>query len=85
MGDNEAKHTVHVNEQRCKGADDCGICIYICPANVFDRADRLTQRGIHPPVVARPDACTGCGNCMIYCPDLAIVVERKRESAGSRR
>ena len=69
-------HQVQVNEEYCKGTEDCGLCIWTCPTNVFDSSDKLTVRGIRPPLVARIEDCTGCENCMIYCPDLAIVVVR---------
>lgn len=66
---------IFVNADLCKGADGCGICVGLCPEDVFGIADRLTVRGIRPPVVHQIDACTNCGNCMLYCPDMAIVVE----------
>ena len=81
----EKSYAVRVDEQRCKGTDDCGICVYICPKDVFETSDRLTQRGVHPPEVVRVADCIGCENCMIYCPDLAVVVESHRtgRAAGS--
>jgi Pyruvate/2-oxoacid:ferredoxin oxidoreductase delta subunit len=42
---------------------------------VFTVAERLTARGIRPPVVEKITACTKCENCVIYCPDMAIVVK----------
>jgi 2-oxoglutarate ferredoxin oxidoreductase subunit delta len=65
---------VSVNDRLCKGADGCGICVALCPKDVFTIAERLTARGVRLPVVERITACTKCGNCMIYCPDMAIVV-----------
>jgi 2-oxoglutarate ferredoxin oxidoreductase subunit delta len=65
---------VSVNGQLCKGADGCGLCVALCPKDVFKVADRLTARGVRLPVVERITACTRCGNCMIYCPDMAVVV-----------
>jgi 2-oxoglutarate ferredoxin oxidoreductase subunit delta len=77
-----AKNThieLHVDEALCKGVDGCGLCMHICPKKVYDRSARLTAKGIRPPEPARPDDCTGCMLCMIYCPDLAIVVEKTKE------
>lgn len=65
---------VSVDESMCKGADACGICIALCPKGVFSISDRLTARGARPPVVVELSACNACGNCMIFCPDMAIVV-----------
>jgi 2-oxoglutarate ferredoxin oxidoreductase subunit delta len=58
----------------CKGVDECGICIYVCKKDVFGPSEKLNQKGYRPPVVAKGDQCTACENCMIFCPDLAIVV-----------
>ena len=76
-------HQVQVNEDYCKGMEGCGICVWICPTKVFDASDRLTMRGIRPPWVARIEDCTGCENCVIYCPDLAIVVVRESRVGGT--
>ncbi len=65
---------ISINENFCKGADGCGICLAMCPKDVFKVAERLTARGIRPPQIDKITACTNCGNCMIYCPDMAIVV-----------
>lgn len=50
----------------CKG---CGICIALCPKNVFD-ADIEGK-----PLTARADACIGCKLCQYRCPDFALKVE----------
>jgi|GEM_PF-1767199 len=50
-------------EAWCKA---CGICIAICPTDVFDRRDD------GKPIAARPEACTNCGLCEIMCPDFCI-------------
>jgi 2-oxoglutarate ferredoxin oxidoreductase subunit delta len=65
---------ISINENLCKGADSCGICLALCPKDVFKIAERLTARGIRLPRVEKVTACTMCDNCVIYCPDMAIVV-----------
>jgi len=49
----------------------CGICIELCPEDVYDR-DKLGY-----PVVARADDCTSCLLCELHCPDFAIEVQRR--------
>ena len=70
------KYIIYVIEERCKGADGCGLCIHVCPKKVLDRVDRLTIHGVRPPEPVRIDDCIGCDMCMTYCPDLAIIVEK---------
>ena len=47
----------------------CGICVAICPADVY-RPDR---DGF--PLIAQPDRCIWCERCETYCPDYAIRLE----------
>ncbi|MBW2120518.1 MAG: ferredoxin family protein [Deltaproteobacteria bacterium] len=67
---------VYVLTDACKGVRDCGICRFVCPRDVFGVSDTLNEKGFFPPLVAAEEACTGCENCMIYCPDMAIIVEK---------
>jgi 2-oxoglutarate ferredoxin oxidoreductase subunit delta len=60
----------------CKGVEDCGICIFVCPRKVLVESDEMNETGYVPPEVSDEDLCTGCQNCMIYCPDFAIAVEK---------
>lgn len=83
---------IYVNENLCKGADGCGLCLHVCPKDVYVRAEELTMRGIRPPILVRASECNGCENCMIYCPDMAIVVSKDQgggrgdeRSAGGER
>ncbi|MEA1964097.1 MAG: 4Fe-4S binding protein [Candidatus Aerophobetes bacterium] len=62
---------IEINEDLCKG---CGLCVAFCPKDVLKMSNRLTKRGVHPPEVVSEEDCTLCENCMLYCPDLAIVV-----------
>ena len=73
---------IYIDEKFCKGCDRCGLCLYVCPKNVFEVTEHLNMKGVRPPLVARLEDCTGCENCMIYCPDMALVVVREgRRSA----
>ncbi len=52
-----------IDRDRCT---DCGFCIKVCPAGVFQTsADRKV-------IIARPDDCRGCGVCMKMCKEKAL-------------
>ena len=71
--------------QSCKGVEDCGICIFVCPKQVLIESDEPNQAGYLPPKVGDESLCTGCENCMIYCPDFAIVLERDDSESSARK
>lgn len=54
-----------VSQQRCI---ECGLCVKVCPTNVFDR----TETGL--PVIARQEDCQTCFICEVYCPADALYV-----------
>ena len=56
----------------------CGICIELCPEDVFDR-DKLGY-----PIVARAEDCTSCLLCELHCPDFAIEVQRRARKTPAR-
>jgi len=60
-----------ISEELCKG---CGICIALCPMKVLGRGDKLSSRGVYPPVPVNGNKCTSCRICQYYCPDLAIYI-----------
>jgi 2-oxoglutarate ferredoxin oxidoreductase subunit delta len=65
---------VTFDERYCKG---CGLCVEVCPVSIIVLdPDTLTDKGYHPAMVTDMTLCTGCANCGIMCPDVAITVER---------
>jgi len=66
-----ASPRIVISEELCKG---CGICIALCPMKVLDRSDKLSSRGVYPPVSVNGNKCTACRICQHYCPDLAIYI-----------
>ncbi|MBW1700258.1 MAG: ferredoxin family protein [Deltaproteobacteria bacterium] len=75
---------ITIFKNTCKGVEDCGICIFVCPKDVFEPSDVMNEFGFVPPRVAHEDQCTDCLNCMISCPDMAIVVEKKKEKVKAK-
>lgn len=74
---------VTIFRQSCKGVDDCGICAYVCPKELFRACTEMNEAGYFPPEIQDENECTGCQNCMIYCPDFAIAVEKPSESPAT--
>jgi NAD-dependent dihydropyrimidine dehydrogenase PreA subunit len=58
---------VIIDYEKCKKRLPCGICVNICPEDVFV----MTDNG---PQVAYPDECYYCGACAMDCPASAIKV-----------
>jgi 2-oxoglutarate ferredoxin oxidoreductase subunit delta len=65
---------IHVNSTYCTG---CGICVAFCPRNVLELSPELNHKGAYVVYAARPEDCTPCRQCEIFCPDFAIAVEEK--------
>jgi len=76
---------VTIYEELCKGVEECGICIEMCPKKLFSPSESLNRKGYRPPRVKGRETCTQCQNCMIYCPDLAIAVEPKESGKGAKK
>ncbi|MGD2125293.1 MAG: 4Fe-4S binding protein [Desulfobacteraceae bacterium] len=66
----------------CKGMEDCGICAFVCPKALFTVSEQMNEAGYLPPNPPDEMECTSCGNCMVFCPDFAIVVEDARSTEG---
>lgn len=65
------KFEVEINEKWCSG---CGLCVDICPKDVFEFDIKKNVARVR-----RPDDCIGCNICEERCPDLAIEVKRKED------
>ena len=76
--------SVTIFKESCKGLEDCGICVFVCPKDLFIRSDRMNAAGYIPPELQNEDECTRCQNCMVYCPDMAIVTEGEKEASDAR-
>ena len=51
------KGTVFVRTEVCKG---CSYCIDFCPSHALEFSREFNPKGYHYPVLAKPEACTGC-------------------------
>jgi 2-oxoglutarate ferredoxin oxidoreductase subunit delta len=76
---------VWIDPRLCKGTEGCGICVELCKAQVLGPAADLSPRGVHVAAVLQPERCTGCRQCMLFCPDLAAVVESEGEAVDDGR
>ena len=57
--------TLKMNSDKCTG---CGICIEVCPHNVF-----MMNKG--KSAIADKDSCIECGACVKNCPFNALEVK----------
>ena len=71
-----ANTPVWVSETNCKA---CDKCVDVCPAGVLVmRAEPTSVLGSMIEV-AVPEACIGCAECELVCPDFAIFVADRKE------
>ncbi len=67
---------VWVNRGNCKA---CDICVSVCPSGVLGmRYDSTSTLGAMISI-DHPEACIGCSECEISCPDFAIYVADKSQ------
>lgn len=71
---------VTILSESCKGVEDCGLCMEVCPKDLFTAADKANSKGYLPSAVTDQDACIGCLACMVTCPDFAIVAAKSKRS-----
>ena len=68
------QYPVYIFEAWCKG---CEICVALCPKGTLEMGrDKIAH-------VARPETCTSCKLCEVWCPDFCITVLPKKKKSGS--
>ena len=67
---------VWVDESRCKA---CDVCVSVCPAGVLAMRPEPTSTLGAMISIDHPEACIGCNECELTCPDFAIYVADKKE------
>ncbi|MFU8843758.1 MAG: ferredoxin family protein [Bacteroidales bacterium] len=68
----KVKGEIVVDIERCKG---CEVCLEFCPTSTIAMVDAVNSKG-YRYMQNINDACTGCMNCAIVCPDGVITVYR---------
>ena len=63
---------VYIDKELCKS---CGMCVSLCPKNVFEITNQVNKKGYNYASAARQDDCIKCKKCEKMCPDFAIYVE----------
>ncbi|MEM2281133.1 MAG: ferredoxin family protein [Candidatus Bathyarchaeia archaeon] len=63
---------VKVDWRRCNGD---GLCVEICPVNVFELRKMPEYSDAQKSVPVREDECIMCMACVTSCPTEAITVE----------
>ena len=66
------KGAIEVDIQKCKG---CSVCIDNCPTKSIELSSKVNNKGYNYAEMVG-DACIGCSNCAIVCPDSVITVYR---------
>lgn len=69
-----ARGTLVIDTERCKG---CGVCITACKLNVIGLSKKVNGKGYNY-LEMQSDACVGCANCALICPDGVISVYREK-------
>jgi len=66
-----SRGTVTIATERCKG---CELCIPACPPRVLAMSQERNALGVPYPELL--PGCTGCGACLLVCPDFCFEVFR---------
>ncbi len=69
----KVKGAIVVDIEKCKG---CELCIEVCAPEALKLSKEVNGKSYHYCYLENPDACTGCINCGLICPDGVIEVYR---------
>ncbi len=90
---NKPSAPLNINPNACDG---CGVCIDICPAQVFEMVElskeeinelsffgrlKVRIKGNVKSQVVHPESCIECGKCVSACHERAISLHRLKQSA----
>ena len=74
--ENPGNQPVWVNTSNCKA---CDICVSVCPSGVLGMKYEVTSTLGAMISIDHPEACIGCQECELSCPDFAIYVADRKE------
>jgi 2-oxoglutarate ferredoxin oxidoreductase subunit delta len=74
--ENPGNQPVWVNTNNCKA---CDICVSVCPSGVLGMKYESTSTLGAMISINNPEACIGCNECELTCPDFAIYVADKND------
>lgn len=69
------KGEIIVDTEKCKG---CEVCAPACSLNVIGFSPKVNAKGYNYAVMENADACIGCANCAVVCPDGVITVYKTK-------
>lgn len=73
---NPGNQPVWVNTSNCKA---CDICVSVCPSGVLAMQYEISSTLGAMITIEHPEACIGCSECELSCPDFAIYVADRKE------
>jgi len=74
--ENPGDQPVWVNTNNCKA---CDICVAVCPSGVLGmKYNKHSTLGAMISI-DHPEACIGCMECELSCPDFAIYVADRKQ------
>ena len=68
---------MEIEIERCKG---CELCIPACPPQVLHMSTDHNALGVPYPELTQ--GCTGCGACLLVCPDYCFAVYKFETDDG---
>lgn len=64
---------IEINPETC---DQCGLCVAVCPKEIYHLVPRETDRAVVEFRADRLQTCMQCGHCMAICPTQSISIDR---------
>jgi 2-oxoglutarate ferredoxin oxidoreductase subunit delta len=74
--ENPGNAPVWVNTDNCKA---CDLCVSVCPSGVLGMTYEKTSTLGAMISIDHPEACIGCHECELSCPDFAIYVAESKD------